>query len=71
MAAIDRAMNASHELIRVPDSNRMFNDPISHELMVGATVDWLVDHLLARPPGVSPTSDDTADLEMTQGGGQS
>jgi putative phosphoribosyl transferase len=39
------ALPSIHQLLVVPESNRGFNDPVSHELMVGATVDWLVDHV--------------------------
>ena len=42
---LDRELAAPHQLLRIPNSNRLFSDPISMELMVGATVDWLVDHL--------------------------
>ncbi|MHC4709932.1 MAG: hypothetical protein ACYTA3_05805, partial [Planctomycetota bacterium] len=34
---------------------RVYNDPISVELMVNATVDWLVDHLVVPAPAV-PTA---------------
>ncbi len=48
-----------HQLLRVPDSTRLYSDPISLKMMVGATVDWLDDHLVSgrkvggghRPPG--------------------
>jgi putative phosphoribosyl transferase len=43
---LDREMTAPHELLRIANCNRLFNDPVSLELMVNATVDWLVDHLL-------------------------
>jgi putative phosphoribosyl transferase len=50
---LDRELAVPHELLRIADSNRLFTDPVSLELMVGATVDWLVDHLtgpaLAQP----------------------
>lgn len=44
--AINRALSGRHELMRIADSNRLFGDPVSLELMVSASVDWLVDHLL-------------------------
>lgn len=47
---LDREIGAAHELLRIPDSNRLFGDPISLELMVNASVQWLADHLLALPP---------------------
>ena len=46
---LDRELGGPHQLLRVPNANRMFNDPISLELMVSATVDWLVDHLMIMP----------------------
>jgi len=52
---LDREFGGSHELLRIPDSNRMFGDPISLELMVNASVDWLADHLLALPPTPQPS----------------
>ncbi len=36
------------QLLEIPDSNRWFNDPISLELMVDASVEWLVEHLGVR-----------------------
>lgn len=39
-----------HQLLVIPESNRWFNDPISLELMVSASVDWLVDHLANNGP---------------------
>lgn len=45
---LDRALAAQHQLLKIPNSNRLFADPISMEMMVGATVDWLIDHLLPR-----------------------
>jgi putative phosphoribosyl transferase len=47
---LNRELGAVHELLRIPNSNRLFSDPISMELMVNASVDWLADHLLALPP---------------------
>lgn len=43
--AIDQALGARHQLLRIADSNRLFGDPVSLELMVSASTDWLVDHL--------------------------
>jgi dienelactone hydrolase len=43
---LDREMTAPHELMRIANCNRLFNDPISLELMTNASVDWLVDHLM-------------------------
>jgi putative phosphoribosyl transferase len=47
--SLDRELAAPHQLLRIPNSNRLFSDPISMELMVSATVDWMVDHLLVTP----------------------
>ena len=43
---LDRELAAQHQLLRIPNANRLFNDPISMELMVSATADWMIDHLL-------------------------
>jgi len=49
VASIDSNLAATHHLLVVHNANRMFNDPISHELMVSASVDWLADHLHTGP----------------------
>lgn len=49
VAAINDNLAATHQMLVVHNSNRLFNDPISHELMVSASVDWLADHLLDSP----------------------
>lgn len=40
-----------HQLLEIPDSNRWFNDPISLELMVDASVEWLAAHLAGEGAG--------------------
>ncbi|HRP62138.1 MAG TPA: alpha/beta hydrolase [Phycisphaerales bacterium] len=45
VAALDEYIAATHELLRISDASRMFDDPVSRELMVSASVDWLADHL--------------------------
>ena len=47
--ALDHTLAATHHLLEIRDCNRMFNDPVSLELMVGASVDWFVDHLKSKP----------------------
>ncbi len=47
--ALNQRLGAVHRLLVIPDCNRMFNDPISLELMVNASVDWLIDHLAQKP----------------------
>ena len=47
---LDQRLAAAYELLEIPESSRQFNDPVSMELMVSASVDWLVDHLGARAP---------------------
>lgn len=42
-----RELASVHRLLEIPQSGRWFNDPVSLELMVSASVDWLADHLLA------------------------
>ncbi len=54
--ALDRQMTAAHQLLEVPDSDRWFNDPISREIMVNASVDWLAEHLIAAPAKVNASS---------------
>lgn len=51
---LDRELAAQHQVLRIPSSNRLFNDPVSMEMMVAATVDWLTDHLLAAAPVGAP-----------------
>ncbi len=46
----DEKLAAPHQLLEIPESSPQFNDPVSMELMVSASVDWLVDHLSARAP---------------------
>ncbi|HWB18658.1 MAG TPA: alpha/beta fold hydrolase, partial [Phycisphaerales bacterium] len=48
---IDHELTGPHRVLRIAESNRLFNDPISLELMVSSTVEWLVDHL--KPTGAS------------------
>ena len=52
ISVLDQEMRATHELLRVPNSNRMFDDPVSRELMISASADWFVDHL--RTPTTMP-----------------
>ncbi len=54
-SAIARELTCTHELLKITDSNRLFNDPISRELMVSASVDWLADHLTAASSAAVPT----------------
>ena len=53
--AIARELTCTHELLKIPESNRLFNDPISRELMVSASVDWLADHLTTASSAAAPT----------------
>ena len=57
---------SQHEILEVPDATRLFNDPISLELMVGATVDWLVDHLTKAATDEMPTEEELADEEAAE-----
>lgn len=51
---LDRQLSCPHEMLRIPDSTRLFDDPISRELMVSATADFLSHHLhLAQFAGAS------------------
>jgi dienelactone hydrolase len=43
------ALPSTHEILEIADATHQFDDAISRELMVNATVDWLVDHLTGIP----------------------
>ena len=43
-----------HQRLEIPDASRVFNDQVSREMMVSASVDWLVDHLTPLPPETGP-----------------
>ncbi|MHC4219159.1 MAG: hypothetical protein ACYSU7_11970, partial [Planctomycetota bacterium] len=60
MKALDRDLAATHEVLVIPESGQVYKDPISVELMVSATVYWLVDHLVVPVPTAPPTSAPTA-----------
>ena len=47
--ALDRTLAATHHLLEIRDCSRIFNDPVSLELMVSASVDWFGDHLQKKP----------------------
>lgn len=46
-----------HQIVEIPDATALFNDPISLEMMVGASVEWLVDHLTGIPRSVEPVAE--------------
>ncbi len=58
---LDHELAAAHRLLVIPDSSRMFSDPISRELMVNASVDWLVDHLKVDSSATSSTAEAEAE----------
>jgi putative phosphoribosyl transferase len=47
----EHPLPSTHQTLEIPDSTRLFVDPISRELMFGATVDWLYDKLTPLPMG--------------------
>jgi putative phosphoribosyl transferase len=47
--ALTRTLASSHKSVEIPGADRLFNDEISREMVTGATVDWLVDHLVPLP----------------------
>lgn len=49
-----------HQRVEIPDASRVFNDQISREMMVSASVDWLVDHLTPLPPESDTPTDEKA-----------
>ena len=52
---------STHEILEVPDATRLFNDAISLELMVNASVQWTTDHL-----GVSSSDSSAAMPAITE-----
>ena len=52
--SLEEDLASIHRLLVIPESNRWFNDPISLELMVSASVDWLADHLAGGGPSAEP-----------------
>ncbi|QOJ18807.1 MAG: alpha/beta hydrolase [Phycisphaeraceae bacterium] len=64
VARINELLGARHRLLQIPESNRLFSDPISFELMVNASVDWLVDYLKYFRP-VEPPSEIVTDHAAT------
>ncbi|MHC4416862.1 MAG: phosphoribosyltransferase family protein [Planctomycetota bacterium] len=52
MQTLERELASTHEVLAIPEASRVFNDPVSLELMVSASVDWLVDHLVVPAPAV-------------------
>lgn len=53
---LDKELHAKHRLLVIPQSSRLFSDPISRELMVSASVEWLEDHLMNIPVRASTTA---------------
>lgn len=64
---------SSHQTLEIPDASRLFNDAISREMMVGATVEWVVDHLSPIPvtdeASGEDADDDAASAEVESAGG--
>lgn len=46
---LNRDIAARHRLVRIANTNRLFDDPAVREAMVNATVTWLTEQLLAEP----------------------
>ncbi|MHC4776430.1 MAG: phosphoribosyltransferase family protein [Planctomycetota bacterium] len=70
--ALDQELAATHEVLVIPESGRVYNDPISVELMVSATVDWLVDHLVVPAPAVptAATGEGEGEAPVVEGEGE-
>jgi putative phosphoribosyl transferase len=68
---LNRQLASTHQLLFVQESNRLFSDPISLELMVGASVDWLVDHLTGtaavHPSGTPASAANPPTIETRSG----
>ena len=68
MTLIDHSLRGKHAMMTVADCNRLYSDPISRELMVNATVDWFVDHLMESPKrDDEPANDINRETPMTGG----
>ena len=63
--ALDSQLASSHQLLRIPDCNRLFSDPISLELMIDASVHWLQDHLAGAPGDTDAPAEAEAAVEDT------
>ena len=61
LQSLEADLPEGHEQLVIPESNRLFNDPISLELMVASSVQWLVHHLAAHPAATGPAAIDPAD----------
>jgi len=44
-----KQLPSRHAFVDIPDATRLFNDPISLEMMIGASVEWMADHLAGIP----------------------
>lgn len=58
--SINDHLSCTHECMRIPHSTRLFNDPISMELMINATVEWFADHLMHVQKGMGSPIGQTA-----------
>ncbi len=47
---LDEQFTCKHRVLRIPESSRMFNDPISRELMINASVEWMSNYLASNVP---------------------
>jgi putative phosphoribosyl transferase len=66
---LDQKLGALHELHRIPDCTRLFDDPISRELMVSASADFLSHYLhLAQFTGASASQGAAAGREPEPAG---
>ena len=61
-------IDSHHQLLHIPESGRLYNDAISLKMMVGATVDWMDDHVL--PLVVPGDEDDEPTAETPTAGAQ-
>jgi predicted phosphoribosyltransferase/dienelactone hydrolase len=68
MTLISHTLGGKHVMMTVADCNRLYSDPISRELMVNATVDWLVDHLMATPKSDDVPANDISHTTPITGG---
>ena len=54
-----------HQVVEIPEATALFNDPISLEMMIGASVEWLVDHLTGLPSSAVAMAEAVGEAETS------
>ncbi|UCD75129.1 MAG: hypothetical protein JSV91_15260 [Phycisphaerales bacterium] len=58
---------SKHQIVEIPDATALFNDPISLEMMIGASVEWLADHLLGLPSAAAAVAESLGEAQPSTG----